>query len=175
MSEDEALARRKFPLMADAVPNALPGGAAAGIHRGGDHYSQVGGINIWQHLCHSLQIAVLPGVRHDAGRADILYVATDQGNVLKLANLADSAQNSTSSFGEDPLLPVATLQLAKAPIRRLLVSANAKALVVVTDSVVYRLPLHFCGFHTTCVDCVGSRDPHCVWHAGKCRDREEWG
>jgi hypothetical protein len=40
MSEDEALARRKYPLMADSVPTAL-GKAAAGIHRGGDHYGQV--------------------------------------------------------------------------------------------------------------------------------------
>lgn len=41
MSEDEAAAIRKFPLMADAVPNAFPGGAV-GIHRGADHYNQVG-------------------------------------------------------------------------------------------------------------------------------------
>lgn len=40
MSEDEAIAMRKYPLMADTVPNSFPGGAA-GIHRGADHYNQV--------------------------------------------------------------------------------------------------------------------------------------
>lgn len=40
MGDDEAIAVRKYTLMADALPNAFPGGAV-GIHRGDDHYSQV--------------------------------------------------------------------------------------------------------------------------------------
>ena len=117
---------------------------------------------------------MLPDVRHLDGQLDVLYVATDQGDVLKLINLANlsgnNAQPSSSGAhsGEDSLLAVGRIQLSTAPVRRLLVSAEANCLVVVTDPVVYRLPLHFCGLHSRCSDCVGSRDPHCVWEAGKC-------
>ncbi|KAH7693093.1 Semaphorin antigen, partial [Aphelenchoides avenae] len=122
ISEDEALTLRKYPLFADSVPNAF--GRAVGIHRGNDHYNQ---------------IVVLEGVDIQEGRTDVLYVGTDQGNIIKMVNLVGFSQDED----EDPVVPVAVYELSKLPIRRLLISRN-KYLIAVTDPVVYRMPLHFC-------------------------------
>ncbi|KAL3105532.1 hypothetical protein niasHT_026966 [Heterodera trifolii] len=177
MGDDEAIAARKYTLMADALPNAFPGGAV-GIHRGDDHYSQ---------------IAVLPAVPHmDGGFVDVLYVATDHGNVLKMVNLmliSTITNTSSSSSGpsadhrprhqnavaasasvDDPLRLITALRLSREPIRRLFVSApSPRFLVVVTDQRVHRVQLQLCDLYTTCTACVGARDPHCAWHHARCR------
>ncbi|KAI1726914.1 sema domain-containing protein [Ditylenchus destructor] len=152
LSEDDAITMRKFPLLADAVPNIFSQTGAVGIHRGSDHYNQ---------------IVVLQNVEFHEGVADVLYVATDQGNIVKMVNLAGfnpqpgRKARQIVDFGDDPMVPVAL------PIRRLLISKN-KYLIVVTDPVVYRLPLHMCSAHQSCDECIGARDPHCVWHDFKC-------
>jgi hypothetical protein len=94
-------------------------------------------------------------------------------NKSQLPPVAPPRQSASSSVGDDPLVPVSIIQLPHLPIRRLLIHPPSNALIVVTDSVVYRLPLHFCAFHANCAECLGSRDPHCVWHRGKCQGREE--
>ncbi|KAI1728330.1 sema domain-containing protein [Ditylenchus destructor] len=152
LSEDDAITMRKFPLLSDAVPNIFSQTGAVGIHRGSDHYNQ---------------IVVLQNVEFHEGVADVLYVATDQGNIVKMVNLVGfnpqpgRKARQIVDFGDDPMVPVAL------PIRRLLISKN-KYLIVVTDPVVYRLPLHMCSAHQSCDECIGSRDPHCVWHDFKC-------
>ncbi|KAI6179619.1 Sema domain-containing protein [Aphelenchoides besseyi] len=149
LSEDDMIARRQFPILADSVPNVF--GRAVGIHRGGDHYNQ---------------IVVLEGVQTQEGQVDVLYVGTDQGNVFKIVNLAHaSGWNSTNE--EDPMHQVSIFRLSNLPIRRLLIAKN-RWLIVVTDSMVFRLPLHFCSSYSTCDDCIQARDPHCVWYHGEC-------
>uniref|UniRef100_A0A915DLD3 Sema domain-containing protein n=1 Tax=Ditylenchus dipsaci TaxID=166011 RepID=A0A915DLD3_9BILA len=149
LSEDEAITVRKFPIMADSIPNVFTASGAVGIHRGSDHYNQ---------------IVVLQNVEFHEGLADVLYVATDQGNIIKMINLVgfgntETGQHSSAKKYYD--------SVSKLPIRRLLISKN-KYLIVVTDPVVYRLPLQMCSAHGSCDECIGSRDPHCVWHDFKC-------
>ncbi|CAD5206263.1 unnamed protein product [Bursaphelenchus okinawaensis] len=145
LSEEEIIQMRKTPLMADSVPNLF--GKAVGIYRGSDNYNQ---------------IVVLEGVSSFDGPVDVLYVGTDQGNVIKMTNLG---MNSTD---RDPIHQVAVYKISNLPIRRLLITQN-RYLIVVTDPVVYRLPLHLCSTYDTCEDCVNSRDPHCYWKQGQCR------
>jgi hypothetical protein len=91
LSEDEAITVRKYPLLADAVPNVF--GRALG--HGSDHYNQ---------------IVVLESVPIQEGNVDVLYVGTDQGNVIKMANLVDNGWNA--SMDTDPIHQVAVFQLS---------------------------------------------------------------
>lgn len=84
---------RKYPLLADAVPNVF--GKAVGIHRGSDHYNQ---------------IVVLEGVKTQDGQVDVLYVGTDQGNVIKMVNFAQVNQSGDSE--SDPIHQVAVFKLS---------------------------------------------------------------
>lgn len=105
MSEDEAIALRSFPLMADSVPNNFSAGAV-GIYRGSDHYNQ---------------IVVLENVEFYGGVVDVLYVATDQGNVIKMVNLVDfygtnkrrARRQLEDSAEYDPLVQVAIFEISK--------------------------------------------------------------
>ncbi|KAI6223642.1 Sema domain-containing protein [Aphelenchoides fujianensis] len=155
LTEDDVITFRQFPLLADAAPNVF--GRAVGIHRGSDHFNQ---------------IVVLEAVQTQDGQADVLYVGTDQGNVIKMVNLAE-ADGWNATREEDPMVQVAVYKLSDvratttdppSPI------AKNRHLIVVTDSVVFRLPLHFCSAYSPlgCDECVQSRDPHCVWHHGAC-------
>lgn len=55
------------------------------------------------------------------GTADILYVATDQGNIIKMVNLAHifdlNAKNRSDNFlrreNEDPVVPVAIYEVSQ--------------------------------------------------------------
>ncbi|KAI6170496.1 Sema domain-containing protein [Aphelenchoides bicaudatus] len=152
LGDEEFVAARKYPLLAESAPNIF--GRAVGIHRGIDNYNQ---------------IVVLENVQIQEGQVDVLYVGTDQGNVIKMVNLAgkNSTWNTTSDIDSDPMHQVAIFQVSKLPIRRLLIAKN-KYLIVVTDPTVYRLPLSFCSSHENCEQCIQARDPHCVWHQGEC-------
>lgn len=105
MSEDEAITMRSYSLMADSVPNYFLNGAV-GIYRGSDHYNQ---------------IVVLENVEFYEGIADVLYVATDQGNIIKMINLADFYSNGVNtkrdkrqldSAEQDPLVQVAIYEIS---------------------------------------------------------------
>lgn len=153
LNDEELISAIKYPLLADSAPNVF--GRAVGIHRGSDNYNQ---------------IVVLEGVQiQDGEEVDVLYVGTDQGNVIKMVNLINKnlTRNSTNEIEFDFMHKIAQYKVSKLPIRRLLIAKN-KYLIVVTDPVVYRLPLHFCGTYSTCDECIGARDPHCVWHQGEC-------
>ncbi|CAD5208893.1 unnamed protein product [Bursaphelenchus xylophilus] len=149
LTEEEVIQMRKTPLLADSVPNLF--GKAVGIHRGSDNYNQ---------------IVVLEGVQSFDGPVDVLYVGTDQGNVIKMINLGVS--EATGEMDRDPVHQVAVFKISDLPIRRLLIT-QSKYLIVVTDPVVYRLPLHLCSSYDSCESCISSRDPHCYWKQGKCR------
>lgn len=59
------MAVRKYPLLADTAPNIF--GRAIGRHTGNDNFNQ---------------IVVLEGVQIQEGQVDVLYIGTDQGNVI---------------------------------------------------------------------------------------------
>ena len=83
---------RKYPLLADSVPNIFPTGAV-GIYQNKEHYNQ---------------IAVLKDVEFREGSADVLYVATNQGNIIKMVNLQKFSKPNT-----DPLVKVAMFQISE--------------------------------------------------------------
>ena len=73
--------------MADSIPSVF--GRAVGVYQGDDHYNQ---------------IAVL-----EQGNADVLYVGTDRGNVIKMVNL-----NGTKTvLKDDSVLKVATYKVSE--------------------------------------------------------------
>jgi hypothetical protein len=99
LGDEDLVAVRKYPLLADSAPNIF--GRAVGIHRGNDNYNQ---------------IVVLEGVQMQEGQVDVLYVGTDQGNVIKMVNLVDknSTWNSTNESNDsDPMHQVAVYQVSK--------------------------------------------------------------
>jgi hypothetical protein len=61
------------------------------------------------------QIVVLEGVQIQEGQVDVLYVGTDQGNVIKMVNLAgkNSTWNVTNDLDSDPMHQVAIFQVSK--------------------------------------------------------------
>jgi hypothetical protein len=98
------VAVRKYPLLAETAPNIF--GRAVGIHRGSDNYNQ---------------IVVLEGVQIQEGHVDVLYVGTDQGNVIKMVNLANknSTWNTTSDIDSDPMHQVAIFHVSKVSALRI--------------------------------------------------------
>ena len=41
--------------------------------------------------------------------------------------------------------------------------ASTKRMYALTPSIIVGLPLFDCSQHTTCLDCLGSKDPFCGW------------
>uniref|UniRef100_A0A7E4V448 Sema domain-containing protein n=1 Tax=Panagrellus redivivus TaxID=6233 RepID=A0A7E4V448_PANRE len=145
LTRDQMLTLKATPLMADLVPNMFK--QAVGIYQGSDHYNQ---------------IAILPEVRlpeHDH-RVDVLYVGTDQGNIIKFVSLRGTPRENQLA---DPLVKVSVMKVANAPIRRLLIFNN-QYVVALTDRKVTAMPLAQCDKLTSCKACVEARDPHCGWH-----------
>jgi hypothetical protein len=141
-----------YPLQADAIPSVF--GRAIGIHRENDHYNQ---------------ISVLHGVPHlDGGEVDVVYVATDQGNIIKMVNTnPEGVRGSGASSNEDRLKKISVFHITNQPIRHLTI-ANGSYLIAMADTVLYKIPLHMCEAYTSCSECIGVRDPHCAMHEHKC-------
>ena len=83
--------------------------------------------------------------------ADVLYVGTSRGRVLKLVSSGDE----TTLIEEIQLFPL------HVPVSNLLVAPGL--LVVLSQHEVKSLPLARCEVATSCGACVGLRDPHCAW------------
>ncbi|KAE9551751.1 hypothetical protein FO519_005030 [Halicephalobus sp. NKZ332] len=146
LTPDQMVALKSTPLMADLVPNVFS--RPVGIYESEDHYNQ---------------IAVLPNVHlpeHDH-KVDILFVGTDQGNILKLVNL-----HGKNSDDKDPMVKVSVTKVGDSPIRRLIIF-NEQYLIALTDRRVLAMPLQQCSQMSTCRACVEARDPHCGWHQQK--------
>lgn len=91
---------------------------------------------------------------------DVVFIGTDNGHVLKLINAgsADSlSDNKPVVVSEQQVLPLGTR------IKELKISKTTQQLIVVSDNFVRSIPLHNCSGLHQCSQCVGARDPYCVW------------
>lgn len=106
-------------------------------------------------------IAVDAQVETLSGKSyDVVFIGTDNGNVLKLINAgsADSrSDNKPIVVSEQQVLPLGTR------IKELKISRATQTLIVVSDNYVRSIPLHNCSGMHQCSECVGTRDPYCVW------------
>lgn len=134
---------KSTPLMADLIPNVFS--RPVGIYENDDHYNQVT----------VLSNIHLPEHGH---RVDVLFVGTDQGNIIKLVNL-----HGKNVKDKDPMVKISINKISDTPIRRLIIF-NEQYLIALTDRKVMALPLQQCSRMMSCRECVQSRDPHCGWH-----------
>lgn len=104
-------------------------------------------------------IAVDPQVETPSGKIyDVVFIGTDNGQVLKMINAGSSIGESRPIVvSEQQVLPVGTR------IKELKISRATQSLVVIADDYVKVIPLHNCSALSQCSQCIGSRDPYCVW------------
>lgn len=106
-------------------------------------------------------IAVDPQVETMNGKSyDVVFIGTDDGHVLKMINAgsADSiGDNKPIVVSEQQVLPAGTR------IKELKISRSTQTLIVVSDNFVRSIPLQNCSELSRCSECIGSRDPYCVW------------
>ena len=106
-------------------------------------------------------IAVDPQVETMNGKSyDVVFIGTDDGHVLKLINAGSGdslSENKPIVVSEQQVLPLGTR------IKELKISRTTQKLIVVSDNFIRSIPLHNCSGLLQCSDCVGSRDPYCVW------------
>lgn len=143
LTSEQMHSLKSTPLMADLVPNIFS--RPVGIYEGEDHYNQ---------------IVVLPNVplpEHDH-HVDVLFVGTDQGNILKLVN----TQKNQVSSEKDPMIKISLTKVGNSPIRKLIIFEEY--LVALTDRKIVAMPFQQCSKMNSCKECVESRDPHCGWH-----------
>jgi semaphorin 6 len=105
-------------------------------------------------------IAVDPQVETLNGKSyDVVFIGTDNGHVLKLINAGSDSvsDNKPIVVSEQQVLPLGTR------IKELKISRSTQTLIVVSDNFVRSIPLHNCSGLHQCSDCLGTRDPYCVW------------
>lgn len=107
-------------------------------------------------------IAVDAQVENLNGKSyDVVFVGTDDGQVLKLINAASASslsENKPVVISENQVLPKGTR------IKELRISKITQQLIIVSDNTVVSIPLHNCSVYNHCSECTKSRDPYCVWY-----------
>lgn len=119
------------------------------------------------------QIAVDPQIQTVSGATyDVLFVATDDGRVLKMINAhsAKSPPHNSNSNSIHSVSPVIIEEMTvfnnRVPITNLLVyhTYYEAKLVVMSDSEIQAIPLHKCSSRAnSCSSCVSLQDPYCAW------------
>ena len=100
-----------------------------------------------------------------SGPADVLFVGTTRGRVLKMASYTDEAGLPATSLIEE--MQVFPLHV---PVNNILLVRGAAGqlarLVVLSDHEVKSVPVERCGLQTEagCGGCVGAGDPYCAWN-----------
>ncbi|CAG9807458.1 unnamed protein product [Chironomus riparius] len=104
-------------------------------------------------------IAVDPQIETASGKIyDVVFVGTDNGQILKMINTGDAIdENRPIVVSEQQVLPLGTR------IKEIKISQATQTLIVVSDEFVKTIPLHRCAELNQCSQCIGSRDPYCVW------------
>lgn len=104
-------------------------------------------------------IAVDPQVETMSGKIyDIMFIGTDNGQVLKVINAGSTIdENQPIVVSEQQVLPLGTR------IKELKISQATQTLVIIADDYIKVIPLHNCTALSQCSQCIGSRDPYCVW------------
>jgi len=113
-------------------------------------------------------IAVDPSVRTSSGEsADVLFVGTTRGRVLKLASYEHEGVSKTTLIEELQVFPL-HVSVSNILIVR---SGDQPRVVVLSKHEVKSLPVARC--HSTniqsCGDCVAIQDPYCAWNVKKQR------
>lgn len=104
-------------------------------------------------------IAVDPQVETASGKIyDVIFIGTDKGQVLKMVNTGNAVnENKPVVISEQQVLPYGTR------IKELKISKSTQTLIIVADDFIKSIPLHNCSALQQCSQCIGSRDPYCVW------------
>ena len=106
-------------------------------------------------------IAVDPQVETLNGKSyDVVFIGTDNGQILKLINAGSADSLSESKpivVSEQQVFPPGTR------IKELKISRSTQTLIIVSDNYVRSIPLHDCSSLQQCTECIGARDPYCVW------------
>ena len=111
-------------------------------------------------------IAVDPSVPTSSGEsADVLFVGTTRGRVLKLASYQIGGVPRTTLIEELQVFPL------HVSVNNILVvrSGEKPRVVVLSDHEVKSLPVERCHSANirSCEDCVGLQDPYCAWNIQK--------
>ncbi|CAI8022690.1 Endothelin-converting enzyme 1 [Geodia barretti] len=88
---------------------------------------------------------------------DVLFLGLDSGHVLKVVFATDENGDIEPVIVEDIELD------DENAITKMAKKEDSDRLYVSSWSKIYSLPLHRCSRLHTCSECVGSRDPYCVW------------
>lgn len=95
----------------------------------------------------------------DGNFYDVIFVGTDDGRVLKIANII--GKNGTHA--EAKVITETQVLATGQPVRQLSVSRSTGSLVVVGDGRIVATPLHHCKKITHCRKCLSLQDPYCSW------------
>lgn len=104
-------------------------------------------------------ITVDPQIRGlDGNFYDVIYVGTDDGRVLKIANIFGK------NLSAEPAIITETQVLGTdQPVRELSVSRSTENLIVVGAGKIVAIPLQHCKKISLCRDCLNLQDPYCAW------------
>ena len=115
----------------------------------------------------------------DAGRRHVLFVGTSTGRVIKLVMMTTVAANHNGQQQQQQqqqAVIVGDYQVfdTRSAVNNLFVTSSSlgsmKRLVAVSTEQVKSIRLDVsCARHATCVECVGSLDPHCAWSSTHAR------
>lgn len=106
-------------------------------------------------------ITVDPQIRGlDGNFYDVIFVGTDDGRVLKIANIFGKNASSTA---EAKVITETQVLGTGQPVRQLSVSRSTGSLIVVGDGRIVSTPLHHCRKITHCRKCLSLQDPYCSW------------
>lgn len=105
-------------------------------------------------------ITVDPQIRGlDGNFYDVIFVGTDDGRVLKFANIF----GKNASSAKTTIITETQVLGTNQPVRQLSVSKSTGNLIVVGDGRIVATPLHHCKKITHCCKCLSLQDPYCSW------------
>lgn len=112
-------------------------------------------------------ITVDPQVRAlDGNFYDVIFVGTNDGRVLKLANVG-AGRGDKNATNEATVITETQVLGADQPVRQLSVSRATGNLIVVGDGRIVATPLHHCNKISVCRKCLALQDPYCSWDIRK--------
>ncbi|KAK1161484.1 semaphorin-3D-like [Acipenser oxyrinchus oxyrinchus] len=111
-----------------------------------------------------LKKVVVDRVEADDGQYNVLYLATDEGKVLKVISIPKESWQS-----EAIVLEELSVFQKPTPILNMKLSTKRQQLYVSSVSGVAQVSLHRCDLYgKACADCCLARDPYCAWDGSSC-------
>ncbi|KAK1158527.1 semaphorin-3D-like [Acipenser oxyrinchus oxyrinchus] len=111
-----------------------------------------------------LKKVVVDRVEADDGQYNVLYLATDEGKVLKVISIPKESWQS-----EAIVLEELSVFQEPTPILNMKLSTKRQQLYVSSVSGVAQVSLHRCDLYgKACADCCLARDPYCAWDGSSC-------